>query len=175
MTKIKKWEIWGAIVSIFLGSALHFVFNWSGESHFVAYFGAVNESTWEHLKIAFWPAFIFALIEWRVFGKTTGNFCLATFIKLVSIPIIIIALFYDWLAIFPNNFIWDISIFVFAILVGYFLSYKIMLSEKEFGSKILWAILILVILLKFSLFTFFPPKIFLFQDPISGGYGVVEK
>ncbi|MCX6806760.1 MAG: DUF6512 family protein [Candidatus Berkelbacteria bacterium] len=170
--KIKKWEIWGAVISIFLGSALHFIFNWSGRNHFVALFGAVNESTWEHLKIAFWPTFIFAVIEWLVWGRKLKNFCLATFVKLITIPIIIITLFYGWLVIFPDNFIWDISIFVFAIIVGYILSYKILQSKKPYGSDTIWALLILIILLAFSLFTYFPPKNFIFHDPVDGRYGI---
>lgn len=172
MHRIKKWEIWGAIISIVFGSLLHFVFEWSGGSHFVALFGAVNESTWEHLKLAFWPTFIFSVIEWFYFGRETRNFCWANFVKLFSMPIIIILLFYGWLAIFPDNFIWDISIFIVAVIIGYYLSYKIIKSEKRFGPEILWTILILAGLAKFSLFTYFPPHIFLMHDPVEGGYGI---
>lgn len=172
MEKIKKWEIWGAIFSITIGSLLHFTFNWSNNSHFVALFSAVNESTWEHLKLAFWPTFVFTIIEWLVFGKNLKNFCWASFIKLVSIPIIIIALFYSWLVFLPDNTIWDISIFILAVICGYFFSYKIIKSEKKFGSEWIWAILILVMLAKFSLFTYFPPKMFLFKNPVDSGYGI---
>lgn len=172
MNSIKKWEIWGAVVSIFLGSLLHFVFEWSGGSHFVALFGAVNESTWEHLKIAFWPTFIFAVIEWFVYGKEIKNFCLAIFVKLFSIPVIIIILFYGWLAIFPDNFIWDISIFVVAIIIGYLMSYKIMISKIIYGLNKLWIILITLLILFFSLYSYYPPKIFLFHDPVKNDYGI---
>ena len=172
MKQIKIWEIWGAVISIAFGSALHFVFGWSGGNRLIALFGAVNESTWEHLKIAFWPTFIFAFIEWLVWGKKLKNFCLATFVKLITIPVIIMVLFYGWLAFSPDNFIWDISIFVLAIIVGYILSYKILQIKKTYCSETIWALLVLIILLTFSLFTYFPPKIFLFQDPVNGGYGI---
>lgn len=172
MAQIKKWEIWGAIVSIFLGSALHFVYGWSGQAHFVALFGAVNESTWEHLKIGFWPPFIIAILEWFYFGRKLNNFCLATFVKLFSIPVIIIVMFYGWLAFFPDNFIWDISVFVFAIFVSYFLSYRILKSKKSQGFETIWTALIIVIALMFSLFTYYPPHSFLTRDPVEGDYGI---
>lgn len=172
MQKIKKWEIWGAVISIIFGSLLHFVFKWSGGSHTVALFGAVNESTWEHLKLAFWPTFFFAVVEWFVFGRKIRNFCWANFVKLFFMPIIIILLFYSWLAIFPDNFIWDISIFIVAVITGYYSSYCIIKSEKTFGPEVLWTILVLVGLMKFSIFTYFPPHIFLMHDPVKGGYGI---
>lgn len=172
---IKKWEIWGAITGILLGSALHFAHAWSGNNPVMAIFAAVNESTWEHLKLAFWPTLIFAIIEWFIFGKNVKNFCLASLVKLFSMPIIIIALFYGWLAIFPDSFIWDISIFIVAVILGYYFSYRIMKITKPLGWEKISLVIILVGLLKFSLLTYFPPKIFLFQDPVSGGYGIEEK
>jgi len=172
MQNIKKYEIWGAVASIVIGSLLHFVYEWSGGSKIVALFGAVNESTWEHLKLAFWPTFIFAFIEWRIFGREVKNYCFASLVKLFSMPIIIVILFYSWLAFFPDNFIWDISIFVVAVIIGYYLSYRIMMIKKNFGWEKISVVLILIGLVKFSLFTYLPPKTFLTKDPIKGGYGI---
>jgi len=172
MDKIKKWEIWGAAISILVGSFLHFVFELSGNNHVVALFGTVNESTWEHLKIAFWPTFIFAIIEWQIFGKQITNFCFATFIKIISIPVVIITLFYGWVLFFEDSLIYDIIIFIIAIILGYYFSYLIIKSKKQYGPESIWAILIFIILVKFSLFSYFPPKTFITKDPVSGGYGI---
>jgi len=175
MDRLKKWEIGGAIATIVIGSLLHFVFNWSGQAKIVGLFGAVNESTWEHLKLAFWPTFFFGVIEFFVFGREVKNFFLATFAKLFSAPIIIVILFYSWLAFFFDNFIWDISIFVVAVILSYYIGYKILKIDKAFGWEKFSAVLIIVGLVKFSLFTFFPPKTFLTRDPISGGYGIQKQ
>ena len=172
MEKIKKWEIYGAILSIISGSLLHFVFEWSGGLKVVALFGAVNESTWEHLKLAFWPTFVFSCIEYFVISKNVKNFCFATFIKLSSMPIIIVVMFYAWLALFPDNFIYDISTFIIAVVAGYMLSYKIMNISRNFSNNILYSALIVILLAIFSLFTYYPPKSFLTKDPIGGGYGI---
>ena len=174
MNKIRNWEIWGAVITIIVGSLLHFVFDWSGENHIVALFAAVNESTWEHLKLAFWPTLVISFIEYLRWGREVKNFCLASFVKLAVMPITIIALLYGWLAFFPDNFIWDISIFVVAVVLGYVLSYKIIISNKDYKLQKLWTVLILAMILKFSLFTYFPPKLFLFQDP-EGNYGIITE
>lgn len=172
MKNIKKWEIWGAVLSVVIGSLLHFIFDWSGGSKIVAIFGAVNESSWEHLKLAFWPTFIFSIIEWFKWGRGEKNFCLATFVKLVSMPLLILGLFYGWLLFFPDNFVWDISIFVVAVVAGYFFSNKILQSKKNFGLQALWPILTLVLLIMFLVFTYFPPHNEIFRDPVEGGYGI---
>lgn len=52
-----------AIVVIAVGSLLHFAWEWSGRSAVVAVFAATNESTWEHLKLAFWPALALAPLQ----------------------------------------------------------------------------------------------------------------
>ena len=172
MDRVKKWEIGGAIATIIIGSLLHFVYNWSGDSKFVAFFGAVNESTWEHLKIAFWPMLIFTIIEWFYWGKGAKNFCLASAYKLFIPPIAIIVLFYGWLLIFPDNFIWDISIFVAAIIAGFYVSYKILTAEKKYNYETISIIFIVLVISKFSLMTYYPIKSFLTRDPVKGGYGI---
>ena len=48
------WEVSGVLFILAIGSALHFVFEWTGEFTLVAPFVPVNESVWEHLKMAFW-------------------------------------------------------------------------------------------------------------------------
>lgn len=172
MQKIKHWEIWGAVITVIVGSLLHFVFDWSGRKHGVALFAAVNESTWEHLKLAFWPTLVFSIIEWFAWGRSEKNFCLASLVKLFSMPFIIIGLFYGWLVILPDNFFWDISIFVIAVVIGYMLCYKILQLKKSYGCETIALILIILGIAKFSFMTYYPIKTFLTKDPVLGGYGI---
>lgn len=53
-----------------MGTLLHFVYEWSGSSRLVGFFAAVNERTWEHLKLVFLPVFLFTVIQTACFrGK----------------------------------------------------------------------------------------------------------
>jgi hypothetical protein len=51
-SKILRLEVVGFLFVVIFGSLLHFTFEFSHYSKLVAYFSAVNESTWEHLKLA---------------------------------------------------------------------------------------------------------------------------
>jgi len=173
--KILLWQIIGIIFAVVIGSMLHFVFEWLKSAKPVALIGAVNESTWEHLKIGFWPAFVFAIIEYFSFGKKQKNFCLAKMVNLYLIPILIIAFFYGYMAIIEDNLFMDIFIFILAIVIAYLISYKIIVSQKDFSKlKALVIILIIIEIAAFSLFTYFPPHNFLFKDPVFGGYGIIK-
>lgn len=169
---VRNFHIFGAVFSILTGSLLHFLFEWSGGSHAVALVGAVNESSWEHLKIAFWPMFVFAVIEYFMYGRKKDNFLLAKSLGILAVPIIIIILFYGWLTIFPDNVIYDISIFALAIILGYYKSYKI-LQIKNLHLEFAGLLILILLLASFSFFTYFPAKNFLFRDPVTNGYGII--
>ena len=61
--EIKIWQIISIVVCLILGTLLHFTYEWSHHNKVVAYFSAVNESTWEHIKIALTPTFIYTIID----------------------------------------------------------------------------------------------------------------
>ena len=73
MTKkssILKFEIISAIFMLVVGTLLHFTFGWSNNNPLIGTFSAVNESTWEHLKLLFFPMLISTIIgyfyKWKV-------------------------------------------------------------------------------------------------------------
>ena len=55
------WELAGALFTAAMGTLLHFVYDWSGGWGAAAAFSAVNESTWEHMKLLFFPMFLFSM------------------------------------------------------------------------------------------------------------------
>lgn len=46
-----------------LGVLLHFTYEWAGDNAVVGLFSAVNESTWEHLKLLFFPFLLLTILE----------------------------------------------------------------------------------------------------------------
>ena len=67
------------VISI-VGTLLHFVYEWSNHNKIVSLFAAVNESTWEHIKIALTPMFLWGLYDGYVYGFSP-NYFLAKSIK----------------------------------------------------------------------------------------------
>jgi len=170
------YEIIGMLFIIMFGSLLHFTFEWSGYQQIVGVFSAVNESVWEHLKLGFWPALLYALIEYRFIKKRTNNFFLAKTVVVYAIAVIIPLIFYSYTAITGESiFLIDILSFIVAVIIGQLLSYRL-LTHKQLPDKLEKIALVALLLLgvAFIIFTFYPPHLPIFQDPISGDYGIVN-
>ena len=60
--KIIRFQIFSVIFTWILGTILHFLYEWSGDNKIIASFSAVNESTWEHLKLVFFPMLITTIV-----------------------------------------------------------------------------------------------------------------
>jgi hypothetical protein len=161
---------------IILGSILHFTFEWSGSQPIVGAFSAVNESVWEHLKLAFWPALLFMLIEYGLLKKTANNFALAKTVAVYLMVLIIPIVFYSYTAVTGKSvFAIDISTFVVAVIIGQLASYKLMTYRKLSAYFNIVSIAALVLLgLAFVLSTFYPPQLPFFRDPITGKYGIPD-
>jgi hypothetical protein len=172
---ILRWELGGIVFTVVVGTVLHFVFDWSGRWIPIAPIAAVNESVWEHLKLGFWPALVYAALEYSRFRRSVKNFHLAKTLGIYLIPITIVVLYYAYTTIIGHGLLAvDIAIFVVAVIVGQLVSYKVLaappLSER-FNRFAPIALVVLAIL--FVLFTFCPPQFPLFRDSVTGGYGIV--
>jgi hypothetical protein len=173
--KVLIFEIVGTVFIVFIGSAFHFTYELSGKLAVVGAFSAVNESVWEHLKLAFWPSLIWLLIEYLPLKKLANNFLTAkttgAYLMVVIIPIV----FYSYTSITGKSiFAIDITTFIVAVVAGQVISYYL-LTKNQFtrtGDK--FALVMLVVLgISFIVFTFYPLHMPIFQDPISRGYGIV--
>ena len=141
----------------------------------VGVFSAVNESVWEHLKIAFWPALLDLILEYRYVSKNANNFFFAKTLGIYSIMVIIPVIFYSYTLFLEENLIIDIGSFIFAIVIGQLISYRLLISKKFAKIFELISIGALVILaLAFVVFTFYPPQVDFFQDPNTGEYGIIN-
>lgn len=72
--KILRFQIFSVIFTWILGTILHFLYEWSGDNKIIASFSAVNESTWEHLKLVFFPMLITTIIGFWIIGKDNKKF-----------------------------------------------------------------------------------------------------
>jgi hypothetical protein len=170
---LSKWEFWGIVIISVVGSLLHFTFEWSGRLAFVGAFAAVNESVWEHFKIAFMPAFVYAIIEYFALKRHRQNYWFAKAIGIYAIPIIIGAIFYSYTAIIGHEILAvDIGSFIFAIAIGQIISRMIILKHVSGGLNTLGVMALVLLALAFVVFTFYPPHLPIFLDGPTGTYGI---
>lgn len=168
------WQFVGFAVTSLAGTLLHFMYNWSDQSILWAPFAAVNESVWEHMKLLFFPMFVFALIESRFLGKEYEIFWC---VKLAGIGlglILIPVLFYFYNGAFGASPAWiNIAIFFTADAAAYLFETWLFKQEKPLCASPVAAFVILcLVALAFVIFTFVPPAIPLFEDPVTKTYGL---
>ena len=163
----------GFAVTSLGGTLLHFLYNWLGKALWIAPFSGVNESTWEHMKLLFWPMFLFAVVQSFFFRDCDNFWCMklrGILLGLVMIPV----LFYTYNGVIGKSPDWiNIAIFFISAAISY------IYEAKQFNTKIKhcktqkksFAILC-VIALMFVIFTFSTPEIGIFKDPLTGAYGI---
>ena len=177
--KLLIWEIGGFIFIGLLGASLHFTYELSNfSSNVVAYFSAVNESTWEHLKMVFFPGLVFALIEFTYVRDKVNNYIVAKTANLLIMPLVIAVGWYIYAPIVGRSvFPVDLALFYLAVFIGQFVSYKL-LTRPPLDSKYKnYAIgVFLTLFLAFSTLTFYAPQVFLFEHldlKNTGQYGIL--
>ena len=130
----------------------------------------------EHLKLGFWPAIAFALIESRYLKKITSNFVFAKTVGIYVIPLTIVVIFYSYTSILGESVLAiDILSFIIAVVIGQIVSYRLLSSRKiPYDLEKVSLIALIVLGVAFVVFTFFPPQLAILQDPISGEYGIIS-
>ena len=165
------WNFGGFVFTSLGGTLLHFVYDWTDKSILTAPFSAVNESTWEHMKLLFFPMFIFALIQSHFF-KDFNNFWCIKLIGILAGLILIPVLFYTINGIFGKtpDFI-NIAIFFIAVATAFIIETYLFKNYYCCKSPYISFLIICIIGIIFILFTFLSPHIPLFQDPVTNTYG----
>ncbi len=170
--KLLKWELFSTLFTFILGTILHFTYNWSNNNPLVGCVSAINESTWEHLKLIYFPMLITTISGYYYLKHDLSNY-LCTKVKGIILSLIfIIVFFYTYTGILGKNIAFiNISSFFIAVIIGEV--YTLKKSNNILPCHNILPITILILLtLGFILFTFFTPHIGLFKDPITGLYGL---
>ena len=168
--KFLRFQIFSLLFTYVLGTILHFTYEWSNENSIVALFSAVNESTWEHLKLLFFPMLITTIIGY-FYLKTEkdeyNNFLCARIKGILCALTFVVVFFYTYTGIIGRNFAFlDTGVFL-----GEYVTFKQMKKDEKCNKFIAISVLT-VLLFCFMFFTYNAPHIGLFRDPVSGGYGI---
>ena len=171
----RKWELAGLFLTLILGNLLHFVYDWSGQSSVVAAFAAVNESTWEHMKLLAVPWIVWSLVEAAVLRKSRRPVLMARALGLLAGLLLIPLVYYTYTgALGTGSMVVDVVLFQAAVLLGAWVSWQVQRKNKLTGP--LWGALGLALLLGiwalFVWWTYDPPQLPVFIDPTDGTRGL---
>jgi hypothetical protein len=170
---IDLWQIIGFGVTSLGGTILHFLYDWLGGATWIAPFSGVNESTWEHMKLLFWPMFLYAIVQSFFFCDRKDFWCVklrGILLGLILIPII----FYTYNGVIGRSPDWiNIAIFFISAAIAYIYETKLYNAKKtRCGLHKTASFALCIIALLFVVFTFATPEIGIFRDPLTGSYGI---
>lgn len=166
---ILKFEIINTIFILVSGVLLHFTFEWSNNNVLIGIFSPVNESTWEHLKLVFFPMLITIFIGHFYFKNNFSNYLCSKVQGFILSALFMIISFYTYAGILGTNYSFiNIIIFFISVILGQYYSLKKIISNSSCNNLIF----LIILLIFFIFFTFSPPRIGLFKDPITNSFGI---
>ena len=166
MNNLKRYTIIGIIFVLIAGTLAHFIYDWSGNNFILGFLFPINESTWEHMKLCFFPMLFYSFYMNRKirndYPGVTSSLLFGILLSTVLIPII----FYTYSGILGRNFMTlDIATFIISVLLAFLAVYKLTLSCRLTYFTGLLSLLVLTAAVCFFLLTYRPPDIGIFMNP----------
>ena len=166
MNQLKRYTITGTVFVLIAGILSHFVYEWSSKNFILGFFFPVNESTWEHMKLYFFPMLIYSLfMNQRLkddYPCVTSALLFGTLLGTFLIP----AIFYTYSGILGRSYLpLDMAVFAISVIFGFCAVYRMTLSCKIRSFTFRLGLSVLVMAALFFVFTYSPPNIGIFIDP----------
>ena len=168
MKQMKSYTIGGIFFVLILGSFSHFFYEWSGNNPIIGLFSPVNESTWEHMKLIFFPMLLYSFVTVPMLRNNYPCICsdylAGTIIGTLLVPVI----FYTYTGILGyHTLVLDIVTFALSVMIAFIVAYRLALSCRvKSYSAVLYGVVILMFI-SFMVFSYYPPRIGLFSEPTS--------
>ena len=166
---IGLWQLMGFAVTALGGTLLHFLYGWLDGAVWIAPFSSVNESTWEHMKLLFWPMLVFAAVQ-GIFFRDRADFpCVKVRGILLGLALIP-TLFYTYNGVIGRSPDWlNIAIFFISAAIAYIYEAKLLRAGPTACRARGSVTLLLLLALLFAVFTFAAPELNIFRDPLTNG------
>ena len=151
----------GTLFIFLLGSLFHFTYELSNYNVLVSLFSAVNESVFEHTKLLLYPTIIWYLIFYLMNNNINKNRLFSSMVINIIISCLsIIIIYYTYTGIFGISSLFiDIIIFIISIIIGFITSLYIYNKNV----RLPWKLILIIIIILYSYFTFYPLNIPLFK------------
>lgn len=167
MKKRKRYTILGIFFVIITGTLAHFVYGWSDHNFILGFFFPVSESTWEHMKLCFFPMLVYSFYMNQKLkyeeSCITSSLLFGILLGTLLIPVI----FYTYSGILGHHLLTlDIATFMASVLIAFIAVYKASLSCRLVPYTSLLEVSVAIMAVCFFVFTYYPPNIGIFANPI---------
>ncbi|MCD8025898.1 MAG: DUF6512 family protein [Clostridiales bacterium] len=174
--RLMKLEIIG-IFFVAAGSVfLQNLYSLSGHTLIGVMFGSVNDSIWEIAKTLMLPYFIWSMLELLCVCPAFHRFAVVKVISLYLLGILFILLCLIFSLFGSSYSLFEFTAALVCICLTFFSSYKMQLSARKFENifyPAFFMFLLFVALL--CSFTPFPPQLYIFEDRVTGLYGIIPE
>lgn len=166
MKSLKFYTIFGIILVSIFGTLLHFAYEFTARNPIISLFVPINESTWEHMKLIFFPMLLYTMFSNKKLSLKYPCVYSASYFSILLGTILIPILFYTYTGVLGYNIaVVDIMTFFVSVLAAFFSYYKLTLSCSLQKYKPLLNILVIFFFAGFIFFTIYPPDIGIFIAP----------
>lgn len=166
MKTLKKYTILGTIFVLITGTLSHFVYSWTNENFIAGLFFPINESTWEHMKLSFFPMLFYSIYMNQKLKKEYPCILSALLSGILLSTFLIPIIFYTYTGIIGTHlFILDLLTFIISIILAFYLIYNATLSCRFESHESLLTFAVFMMILFFFIFTYEPLPIGLFSNP----------
>ena len=160
-----------------LGFLFHYIYEWVPWKPWGWLF-PINESMWEHTKLAIWPSILLYGIEIGALYKKNKMIIIAIIHLFTAVSVSMLAFYYTVQEAFGASG-WGLSIgtFIFATAVQQIVSYVIMTLKTELDKQKLLILNIIalvslgILIIMTIVFTYVQPALPLFHDHLNDLYG----
>ncbi len=165
--KQRKITIFSFLIATLLGVLFHFLYELTGKQRIAGFFFPVNESTWEHLKLVFYPIALVSVGEYFFAPHKTPHFFCIKIHSMFLGMLAVIVFFYTYSGILGTTVDWfNIVIYVIAMAISYWYSYQKIKNPLHAPCNFTFSIASFTVMaILFMIFSLYPPQIGLFAIP----------
>lgn len=162
-----------AVLAFAAGAAAHFLFDALGRWPPAGWIAPVNESLWEHIKMAFWPILIIDGLAGRSLPSIEHR-VVCTAISASISALLIFPLFYGYTGVWGEHHLAaDIAVFAIAVSSGHWVAYRVALGPVPSTALVVAACTLgLSLGAALIVFTYAPPRLEVFRDSLTNGFGI---
>lgn len=171
LKKIKNFSIFMIFVFCFIN---HFLYDFF-PCFLTSVFFPVNESICEHMKMLVSSVIMWEFILFVVFKKNNyhfNNFLLNVLCTCICSVFIFLSIYFPFYYLFGDVFVLNVIFLFISIFLSVNIGFSI-LNKRDYNLELFSFILMIFIYVIFIIFTYYPPRSFLFVDPRNGGYGII--
>ena len=168
---LKRYTIAGLIFVLITGTLVHFAYEWSGCNRLLGLFFPVSESTWEHMKLVFFPLLLYSLFMTHKLKDSYPCIRCSLMCGIITGTFLIPVIFYSYSGILARNYMFlDIATFTVSVIAAFAVIYRLT-GKCIYNGKciplvtVLLTITVAVMFAGFVVFTYAPPQLGIFEKP----------